>query len=176
MLFAKLVPLGIYVKSTDPTYHVNINVSQDFDSCVCDFGNGVSHTFLPNDEEVSDNGIYVNFRTYLGDIPSDLLNVCVTAYRGDCSVSDCDEFLYDYSIYSGIEDSAVERYGFVNPVTNGKIQFDSDVIGNYEIYSIVGRLLDSGFASGCEIDVSQLKNGVYMIRIGGRTGKFVVAD
>ena len=75
----------------------------------------------------------------------------------------------------GIAENHIRSLNFTNPVTNGKLQFDSDVTGNYEIYSIEGRLLDSGFVSGCEIDVSQLKNGVYMIRIGGRTEKFVVA-
>lgn len=175
LLFAKLVPLGIYVKSTDPTYHADIKISHDFDSCVCDFGNGVSHTFLPNDEEVSDNGIYVNFRTYLGDIPSELLNVCVTAYRGDCCVSDCEEFLYDYSVgIEGIAENHIRSLNFTNPVTNGKLQFDSDVLGDYEIYSIDGRLLVSGFVSGSEIDVSQLKNGMYLLRINGVGYKFVV--
>ena len=182
LLFAKLVPLGIYAKSTDPTYHINIDVSQDFDSCVCDFGNGVSHTFLPNDEEVYaengfNNSIYVKFKKYLGDIPSELLNVCATVYRGDCSVTDCKEFLYDYSmVIGGIAENLFESLNFTNPVTNGKLQFDSDVTGNYEIYSIEGRLLDSGFVSGSEIDVSQLKQGMYLIRIGERTEKFVVGN
>ncbi|MBR5983173.1 MAG: T9SS type A sorting domain-containing protein, partial [Bacteroidales bacterium] len=123
---------------------------------------------------VSNDGIFVDFRTYLGDIPSELLNVCVTAYRGDCSVSDCEEFLYHYWQNSGIDSIGVDGFNFTNPVTNGKLQFDSDVTGNYEIFSLEGRLLDCGFVSGCEIDVSQLKNGVYMIRIGEKTEKFVV--
>ena len=177
MLFVKLVHLGTYAKSAVATHHADIKISHDFDSCVCDFGNGVSHTFLPNDEEVSNDGIYVNFTTYLGNIPSELLNVCVTAYRGDCCVSDCEEFLYDYSVgIEGIAENHIRSLNFTNPVTNGKLQFDSDVTGDYEIYSIEGRLLVSGFVSGCEIDVSQLKNGMYMIRIGERTEKFVVAN
>lgn len=175
LLFAKFVHLGTYAKSTPATHHASIKISHDFDSCVCDFGNGVSHTFLPNDEEVSNEGIYVNFTTYLGNIPSEVLNVCLTAYRGDCSVSDYEEFLYDYSVgIEGIAENLIKSLNFTNPVTNGRIQFDSDVIGNYEIYSIEGCLLDSGYISGSEIDVSQLKQGMYLLRINGVGYKFVV--
>ena len=69
-----------------------------------------------------------------------------------------------------------ENLSFTNPVTNGKLQFDSDVTSDYEIYSIDGRLLVSGWVSGSEIDVSQMKQGMYMIRIGERTEKFVVVN
>lgn len=175
LLSVKFEAMPMLCKDMMPNNQANISITADFDSCVCDFGNGISHTFLPNDEEVSNYVIYVDFRTYLGDIPSELLNVCVTAYRGYCSVSDCEEFLYDYSVViGGIEDNAVESLNFTNPVTNGKLQFDSDVTGNYEIYSIDGRLLVSGWVSGSEIDVSQLKQGMYLLKINGVGYKFVV--
>ena len=177
LLYVKFEAMPMLCKDMMPNNKATISITADFDSCVCDFGNGVSHTFLPNDEEVSNEGIYVDFKQYLGNIPSELLNVCITAYRGDCSVSDCEEFLYDYSVViGGIADNLIRSLNFTNPVTNGKLQFDSDVIGDYEIYSIEGRLLDSGYVSGSEIDVLQLKNGMYMIRIGERTEKFVVAN
>ena len=102
----------------------------------------------------------------------DTVDICFTLYRRECSYSLCEEFYY--CVLGGINNVQSENLSFANPVTNGKLQFESDVTGNYEIYSIEGRMLDSGFVSGCEIDVSQLKNGVYMIKIGGRTEKFVV--
>lgn len=173
LLYVKFEAMPMLCKDMMPNNQATISITADFDSCVCDFGNGVSHIFLPNDSDNSE--IYVDLRQYLGNIPSELLNVCVTAYRGDCSVSDCEEFLYDYSVViGGIEDNAVESLNFTNPITNGKLQFDSDVTGDYEIYSIEGRLLDSGFVSGNEIDVSQLKQGMYLLKINGVGYKFVV--
>ena len=171
LLYVKFEAMPMLCKEMMPNNQATISITADFDSCVCDFGNGVSHTFLPDDGDY----IYVDLKQYLGNIPSELLNVCVTAYRGDCSVSDCEKFLYDYSVViGGVTDNLIKSLNFTNPVTNGKLQFDSHVTGNYEIYSIEGRLFYSGYVSGCEIDVSQLKQGMYLLRINEVGYKFVV--
>ena len=166
---------------TVETNVADIYLTADFDSCVLDFGNGITHTFFPDDDYIYYNEkygfFYVSFRWFLNsNAYNGDLNVCVTVCRGDCSVTDCEGFIYHYWQINGIDDAEANYLGFVNPVTNGKLQFDSDVIGDYEIYSIEGRLLVNGFVSGREIDVSQLKNGVYMIRIGEKTEKFVIAN
>ena len=114
------------------------------------------------------------FYIYLGDFLEEAnvnVSLCATVYRDGCSVTTCEETYY---ALSGIDDIQSENLPFANPVTNGKLQFDSDVTGNYEIYSIEGRLLDSGFVSGNEIDVSQLKQGMYLLRINGVGYKVVV--
>ena len=156
---------------------VNVHMTANIDSCTLSSSNGVSYTLLPNYLEPSYEGNSVIFSFSVGDIldySNDTVNICVTIYRDNCSYSRCEDFYY--CVLGGIDNVQSENLSFTNPVTNGKLQFDSDVTGNYEIYSIEGRLLDSGFVSGCEIDVSQLKNGVYMIRIGEKTEKFVVAN
>ena len=166
---------------TVETNVADIYLTADFDSCVLDFGNGITHTFFPDDDYIYYNEkygfFYVSFRWFLNsNAYNGDLNVCVTVYRGDCNVTDCEEFIYHYWQIDGIDDAETNYFGFVNPVTNGKLQFSTDVVGDYEIYSIEGRLLDSGYVSDSEIDVSQLKQGMYMIRIGERTEKFVVAN
>ncbi|MBQ4475017.1 MAG: T9SS type A sorting domain-containing protein, partial [Bacteroidales bacterium] len=165
---------------TVETNVVDIYLTADFDSCVLDFGNGITHTFFPDDGNIYYNGKYgflgdVSFREFLNsNAYNGDLNVCVTVYRGDCSVTDCEGFIYHYWQINGIDDAEANYFGFTNPVTNGKIQFDSDAVGDYEIYSIDGRLLDSGWVSGCVIDVSQLKQGMYLLKINGVGYKFVV--
>lgn len=165
---------------TVETNVVDIYLTADFDSCVLDFGNGITHTFFPDDGNIYYNGKYgflgdVSFREFLNsNAYNGDLNVCVTVYRGDCSVTDCEGFIYHYWQINGIDDAEANYFGFTNPVTNGKIQFDSDAVGDYEIYSIDGRLLDSGWVSGSEIDVLQLKQGMYLLRINGVGYKFVV--
>ena len=146
----------------------------DFDSCVVECG-GVTHTYTQDYYDgISDQGGYKMFYIYLGDFLEEAnvnVSLCATVYRDGCSVTTCEETYY---ALSGIDDIQSENLPFANPVTNGKLQFDSDVTGNYEIYSIEGRLLDSGFVSGNEIDVSQLKQGMYLLRINGVGYKVVV--
>ena len=155
--------------------YVQVYTPANIDSCVLSSSNGVSYTFLPNDLDVwmGYAHLTISVRDFL-EYSNDTANICVTIYRDNCSFTRCEDMYY--CNLGGIDDAQSENLSFSNPVTNGKLQFDSDVTGNYEIYSIEGRLLVSGFVSGSEIDVSQLNNGVYMIRIGGKTEKFVVAN
>lgn len=172
-LFVHFAPVWLTNKAIGAEY-MGVNVTADFDSCVYS-GNGVTYTVLPEDADYSTYYSYSTFYFMVEDFlanQDDTVDICFTLYRRECSYSLCEEFYY--CVLGGINNVQSENLSFSNPVTNGKIQFSTDVIGNYEIYSIEGRMLDSGFVSGCEIDVSQLKNGVYMIRIGERTEKFVV--
>ncbi|MBR6067733.1 MAG: T9SS type A sorting domain-containing protein [Bacteroidales bacterium] len=155
---------------------VTAYLTVDFDSCVVECG-GVTHTYTQDYYDgISDQGGYKMFYIYLGDFLEEAnvnVSLCATVYRDGCSVTTCEKTYY---ALSGINNAQSDNLSFSNPVTNGKLQFDSDLVGNYEIYSIEGRLLVSGFVSGCEIDVSQLKPGMYLIRIGERTEKFVVGN
>ena len=150
---------------------VKVYQTENFDSCVLSSSTGVVETYFPGFDTYYGEE-YVFYIMDFMESHYDTVNICATVYRGDCSFTTCEDFIY--ANLSGFDDVQLEYFSFTNPVTNGKIQFNIDVTGNYEIYSIEGRLLDSGFVSGSEIDVSQLKNGLYMIRIGERTEKFVV--
>ena len=165
LLYVNMDPL-VYVKTEHAT-EIRVFMNENCDSCVLSFSSGMTETYYPNYHGTE---VFVNLRNYL-EPAQNIVNICATVYQGDCSISICEDFIY---VISSIENGRVFNFNITNPVTNGKIQFSTDVIGNYEIYSIEGRLLDSGFVSGCEIDVSQLKNGVYLIRIGERTEKIVV--
>lgn len=44
---------------------------------------------------------------------------------------------------------------------------------NYQIYNIAGQLVKSGRASGNAVSVSELHNGLYLIKMGKTTVKFV---
>jgi hypothetical protein len=153
--------------------YVQVYTPANIDSCVLSSSNGVSYTFLPNDLDVwmGYAHLTISVRDFL-EYSNDTANICVTIYRDNCSFTRCEDMYY--CNLGGIDDAQSENLSFSNPVTNGKLQFDSDVTGNYEIYSIEGRLLDSGFVSGCEIDVSQMKQGMYLLRINGVGYKFVV--
>ena len=155
--------------------YVQVYTPANIDSCVFTSSNGISYTFLSDDLDVLMGYAHltISIRDFL-EYSNDTANICVTIYRDNCSFTRCEDMYY--CNLGGIDDAQSENLSFTNPVTNGKLQFDSDVTCNYEIYSIEGRLLTSGFVSGREIDVSQLKNGVYMIRIGERTGKFVIVN
>ncbi len=153
--------------------YVQVYTPANIDSCVLTSSNGISYTFLPYDLDtwMGYAHLTISVRDFL-EYSNDTANICVTIYRNNCSFSRCEDFYY--CVLGGINNAQSENLSFTNPVTNGKLQFDSDVIGNYEIYSIEGRLLVSGFVSGCEIDVSQLKLGMYLLRINGVGYKFVV--
>ena len=145
--------------------YVQVYTPANIDSCVLTSSNGISDTFLPNDLDVwmGYAHLTISIRDFL-EYSNDTANICVTIYRDNCS----------FTNLGGIDDAQSENLSFTNPVTNGKLQFDSDVTGNYEIYSIEGRLLVSGYVSGSEIDVSQLKQEMYVLRINGVGYKFVV--
>jgi len=153
--------------------YVQVYTPANIDSCVLTSSNGISYTFLPNDLDtwMGYAHLTISVRDFL-EYSNDTANICVTIYRNNCSFSRCEDFYY--CVLGGINNVQSENFSFTNPVTNGKLQFDSDLVGNYEIYSIDGRLIASGFVSGCEIDVSLLKQGMYLLRINGVGYKFVV--
>ncbi len=154
---------------------VRVYMPASIDSCVLSSSNGVSYTFFPNYLDLDGNSVflYLDVREFL-EYSNDTANICLTIYRDNCSFSRCEDFYH--CVLGGIDDVQSENLSFTNPVTNGKIQFGMDVVGDYEIYSMDGRLLVNGLVSGSEIDVSQLKQGMYMIRIGEWTEKFVVGN
>ncbi len=155
---------------------ISVSLPVDADSCVMSSSTGVTLSYTPDYYELEYYGRYKILWVNVGDLfeyENHYVDICATIYRDGCSVTKCEEVYY---ILGGIDDVQSKNLSFTNPVINGKLQFGSDVVGDYEIYSIDGRLLVSGWVSGCEIDVSQLNNGVYMIRIGGKTEKFVVAN
>lgn len=154
---------------------VRVYMPASIDSCELSSSNGVSYTLFPNYLDLDGNSVflYLDVREFL-EYSNDTANICLTIYRDNCSFSRCEDFYH--CVLGGIDDVQSKNLSFTNPVTNGKLQFDSDVTNDYEIYSIDGRLLVSGWVSGSEIDVSQLKQGMYMIRIGERTEKFVVGN
>ena len=172
-LFVHFAPVWLTNKAIGAEY-MGVNVTADFDSCVYS-GNGVTYTVLPEDADYSTyySTFYFMVEDFLAD-QDDTVDICFTLYRRECSYSLCEEFYY--CVLGGINNVQSENLSFTNPVTNGKIQFGMDVVGDYEIYSMDGRLLVNGLVSGSEIDVSQLKQGMYMIRIGERTEKFVVGN
>lgn len=153
---------------------IMVSLPVDADSCVMSSSAGVTLSFTPDYYDLEYYGRYKNLWVNVGDLfehENHYVDICATVYRNGCSVTKCEEVYY---VLGGIDDAQSENLSFTNPVTNGKLQFDSDVIGDYEIYSIDGHLLVSGFVSGCVIDVSQLKQGMYLLKINGVGYKFVV--
>ncbi len=153
---------------------ISVSLPVDADSCVMSSSTGVTLSYTPDYYELEYYGRYKILWVNVGDLfeyENHYVDICATVYRNGCSVTKCEEVYY---VLGGIDDAQSENLSFANLVTNGKIQFDLDVTGNYEIYSIEGRLLVSGIVSDCEIDVSQLKQGMYLLRINGVGYKFVV--
>lgn len=154
---------------------IGVNLTFDFDSCVFSSSSGVSYVVLPEETNNYTNGKYRTFYFWIENFlenQNDTVSISATVWRRGCSYTLSEEFYY--CVLGGINNIQSENLSFTNPVTNGKLQFDSDVTGNYEIYSIEGRLLVSGFVSSSEIDVSQLKQEMYVLRINGVGYKFVV--
>ena len=153
---------------------ISVSLPVDADSCVMSSSTGVTLSYTPDYYELEYYGRYKILWVNVGDLfeyENHYVDICATVYRDGCSVTKCEEVYY---ILGGIDDVQSKNLSFTNPVINGKLQFDSDVVGDYEIYSIDGRLLVSGWVSGCEIDVSQMKHGMYLLRINGVGYKFVV--
>jgi hypothetical protein len=67
---------------------------------------------------------------------------------------------------------------YPNPVTNGQLIIDNGqwkAGETVEIYGISGALVATYKATGekTSVNVSQLPNGTYLLRVGGYTAKFV---
>ncbi|MDR1632915.1 MAG: T9SS type A sorting domain-containing protein, partial [Dysgonamonadaceae bacterium] len=82
-----------------------------------------------------------------------------------------------YTAIAAQNASAVKFYP--NPVTHGVLSVENGELkagDRIEIYSLSGALVGSYEASGAAtavIDVSHLAAGVYVVKVGSRTGKVV---
>ncbi len=165
-LYLNIEPL--YQTKSYETSWLRVTMSNDADSCIVDFGNGMTANLNP-----ATNGEIITLRDYFGDNYDETYNICFYLYRGNCEhLCECVEVLYVRP--SDIEDVANEIVSVANLVRDGKIVFSENVSGNYEIYSLEGRLLLSGNISGTEIEVSQLKAGMYLLKFNEITHKIVV--
>jgi hypothetical protein len=77
---------------------------------------------------------------------------------------------YMYSAIVSVEPAALDFSMYPNPVTTGKLtitEYDCGENMEYEIYSLQGTLLkkNADYTTGETIDVSDLENGMYSIRI-----------
>lgn len=146
---------------------VEVNCSYA-DSCVCTFADMRRVEYEPVGDFTVDLTMYLD-ESY----ENQPITFYATLYKDGCSMSDCVEFVYVRNT-SDVETNGINALSFVNPVVDGKIRFSEEVSGNYEIYSSDGRLLVGGVVSGNEIDVADLKSGMYLLKVGERSGKVVV--
>ncbi len=109
------------------------------------------------------NAIDKNWRVVYFDNGGDLYYTDITETTGDyqCPISTSEVYLSDLILYP-------------NPVTAG-FTIETQERGVLEIYSVTGQKVGSSQITNNKqsIDVSNLKSGIYFIRINGRVAKFV---
>ena len=81
---------------------------------------------------------------------------------------------YEYSNSNNIIDINNKSFTiYPNPVKN-KLYFENNMIGlNYKIYTVSGKLVQSGIVNHSSIDVTLLGKGVYFLKINNKTEKII---
>ena len=81
------------------------------------------------------------------------------------------------TVVSGIEEVAVNKLVFYpNPVKNELIIKNEELrMGDYSIFNVSGQVLMQGqlLDETTTINVKELPNGMYFVKVGGKTGKFI---
>lgn len=98
----------------------------------------------------------------------------ITLYRGCESECKTAEIQLSPATTTKITDYKDDALSFQNPIVEGKIRFATNVYGEYKILSAEGRTIKVGKINNNEIDVTNLKSGVYLLLVGQKTSKFVI--
>ena len=123
-----------------------------------------------------------NFGSYSGSTSDSLVITGVTAtmnnYGYRCIVTGCTTDTSDVAVLTvangiGLGESTLEKLTISPNPTNGLVSLNTSVVGNYELLTLDGRVLESGTAKR-DYDLTKYPKGVYHLRLSTDEGTRVL--
>ncbi len=142
------------------------NLTLNADSCFWDFGDGNSIMQYP-----SSNSLFEMIHHYYEQ--EGVYMVCLTGYKLCESVKVCIEI--DFIVTKRDENLTKSTLVYPNPVPqNGNLNVANVNDEEYEIFTVDGKSIKKGKINMSGIDVSEIAQGNYIMKIGNEHFKFVI--